>query len=201
MQIRDIKQLRDAAPFSLTAVDGLLAVESMLQDALRYVPYCDEHRSVWSYRIARIILEAASQVDSAWKATAKLQAPTTIKRKLNINDHRDRFGALVARQGVVFFSAGSISTLTPFKDWQPPDAEPPEWWRAYNKLKHDRFTFQNEGTLDHALNSVAALLLTIICSGTCDLALMVARLLDTCDRYPWSHTSTVYSSRFLGIAM
>jgi len=41
MFIRDIYQLRDAAPFGVTAIEGLLTVEADLQEALRFVPYCE----------------------------------------------------------------------------------------------------------------------------------------------------------------
>lgn len=72
---RDIHQLRDAPAFGVIAVDGLLNAEATLHEALRYIPYCDEHRSVWSPTFARIILDAASQVDSLWKATANWLTP------------------------------------------------------------------------------------------------------------------------------
>src|SRR4029434_8626593 len=99
MMIKDLKQLQDARSFSFTAVEGLLSVERELEVALRYVPYCDEHRDVWSGHFASIILEAAHQVDSIWVATAKLD-DSTIKpdAKLSITDHHNRFSGFVAKQ-------------------------------------------------------------------------------------------------------
>jgi hypothetical protein len=188
--LRDIHQLRDAPQFGVTAVEGLLTVEAMLQEAVRYVPYSDEHRSVWSSHFTRIILDAASQVDSVWKATAKIEAPATASDKLKLKDHFDRFGALVAGQQVVFFGGQSPCTISPFEAWQKSSFSSPGWWNAYNKLKHDRFANQTEGTLDHAVNAVAALLLAIIYSGSCDLALISAALLDPSSSNPWAFTKT-----------
>jgi len=186
--LRDMHQLRDAPPFGITAVEGLLTTEAMLQEAVRYVPFCDEHRSVWSSHFARVILEAASQVDSVWKATAKIVDPTT--DRLTLKDHFDRFGTLVARQGAVFFCGTSPCIIRPFSVWHKSNFSPPAWWDAYNKLKHDRFANQTEATLDHAVNTVAALLLAIIYSGSCDLALISASLLDPSSSNPWAFTKT-----------
>ena len=188
--LRDMNQLRDAPPFGVTAVEGLLTVEAMLQEALRYVPYCSEHRCVWSSHFARIILDAASQVDSIWKATAKIIAPATASDKLTLKDHFDRFGTLVARQQVVFFSGESPCTISPFNGWRDSGFSSPAWWDAYNRLKHDRFSNQTEATLDHAVNAAAALLLAIIYSGSCDLALISAALLDPSSSNPWAFTNT-----------
>ena len=188
--LRDIHQLRDAPKFGVTAIEGLLTVEATLQEALRFVPFCDEHRNVWSSHFTRIILDAASQVDSVWKATAKISAPATSSDRLTIKDHYDRFGGLVARQNLLFFGGQPPCIIRPFSDWLNSSFPSPAWWDAYNKLKHDRFANQTEGTLEHAVNAVGALLLAIIYSGSCDLALISATLLDSSANNPWAFTET-----------
>jgi len=45
--------------------------EDMLQDVLRYVPYCSEHKSVWSPKLVTILHEVCSQLDSLWFYQAK----------------------------------------------------------------------------------------------------------------------------------
>jgi hypothetical protein len=186
----NIHQLKDAPPFGPTAIDGLLAAEAMFQDALRYVPFCDGHRTTWSPHFARIILDAASQVDSVWKATTKVLDPTTATDKLTLKAHYEAFGVLVAKQEMVFFGGSSPCTIAPFRVWQASTFAPPPWWDAYNKLKHDRFSHQTEGTLDHAVSAVAALFLAILYSGACDVALQSAALLDPSDSNPWAFTTT-----------
>lgn len=188
--LRDIHQLRDAPAFGVTAIEGLLTAENMLYEALRYVPYCNDHLAVWSSHFTQIILDAASQVDSVWKATAKIVAPSTATEKSSLNKHYKRFGSLVAKQLVVFFGGESPCTIHPFQQWQIPPFSSPPWWDAYNKLKHDRFSNQREATLEHAINAVAALFLAIVYSGTCDLALISGNLVDPSQRNPWAFTST-----------
>jgi hypothetical protein len=188
--LRDIHQLRDAPQFAMTAIEGLLTAEADLHEAVRYVPYCDAHRGVWSSHFARVILDAASQVDSIWKATTNLVDPTTQGSRLTITDHFARFGPSVACQGVVFFGGSSPCTISPFAAWRGGSFSSPAWWEAYNRLKHDRFGNQTEATLEHAVNAVAALILAIIYSGKCDLALMAAELLDPSASNPWAFTAT-----------
>jgi hypothetical protein len=188
--LRDIKQLQNAPAFGVTAIEGLLTVEGMLQEALRFVPYCDKHREVWSSHFARIILDAASQVDSVWKATAKLNDPATASDKLTLKGHFDRFGKLVAKQQAVFFGGATPCVINPFGCWQGPTFSAPTWWEAYNKLKHDRFSNQTVATLDHAVNAGAALLLAVIYCGTCDLPLLSAALVDSGCHNTWAFTPT-----------
>lgn len=185
---RDVHQLSDAPAFGVTAVEGLIDVEASLHDALRYVPFCDEHRDVWSPAFARIILEAASQVDSVWKATAKFQDPGAGDR-LTLKDHYDRFGSLVAKQQTVFFGGASPCAVCPFRVWQGGSTSP-AWWIAYNALKHDRFSNQAEAKLIHAVEAVSALLLAVVYSGSCDVALFSTMLLDSSGRNPWAFTDT-----------
>ena len=117
MQLRDINQLQNAPTFAVSAVEGLSTVEDMLQEALRYVPFCIEHHSVWSPHFTTIILEAASQVDSIWKVTAKLDNPSSASEKLTLKDHFDRYGRLVAKQQVVFFGGAQPRAIGPFTGW------------------------------------------------------------------------------------
>jgi hypothetical protein len=191
MMFRDIHQLRDAPLFGVTAIEGLSTAETSLREALRFVPFCDEHRFVWSSHFTSIILEAASQVDSIWKATEKIVHPAAVNRNVTIKNHYNRFGNLVAAQKVIFFGGASPCVIHPFEEWENISSfSSPTWWEAYNKLKHDRFANQTEATLEHAVNAVGALLLAIIYSGSCDLALISAKLLDTSQYNPWAFTKT-----------
>jgi hypothetical protein len=186
---RDIHQLEDAPPFGFTAIEGLLTVETSLQEALRYIPYCDEHKNIWSSHFARIILDASSQVDSIWKATSKIIDPASSSEIHTIRDHFDRYGSWVAKQKVVFFGSDPPILVNPFIEWEQ-NFSSPKWWKAYNSLKHDRFTFQKEATLECAVSALAALFLAIVYSGTCDLALIISELLDPTNHNPWAFTKT-----------
>lgn len=187
---RDMAQLRTDQGFGFTAITAFNAVEYELAEALKFVPYCDEHLSVWSYQFGRIILEASSQLDSIWKFSTKLDDPSANTDRLTIANHHDRFGKHVEHQKVIVFSSPTAAVLKPFEAWIDPQNHRPEWWDAYNALKHDRYANQTKGTLGNALQSVAALMLAIVYSGHCDLAIINSKMLATYMHNVWAFTST-----------
>lgn len=160
--------------------------------ATKFVPYCPEHLEVWSPQFAQIILDCASQIDSLWKATEQTHNPSSSNEKRTIIDHWNCYGNLVASQKVIFFGAPNPAVIEPFSTWTGSTFQSPPWWQAYNKLKHDRFSNQKEATMSHALHSVAGLLLAIVYSGVCDLALISAQMLDTSKNgyNPWAFTES-----------
>lgn len=190
LEFRDLNQLQNSPPFAWTAVESFLNVERELSDVLKVIPYCEDHKNVWSPQLAGIILEAASQLDSIWKASTKLDEPSTATDKLTIKDHRKRFELMVSNQFVVLFAAETASIITPFFDWQANANSSPAWWVTYNSLKHDRFSNHTKATVTHAVNAVAGLLLGIVYSGNCDSAIINANLLDSADYNPWAFTDT-----------
>lgn len=189
---RDMHQLRDAPPYGITALEGLCAVEAALETAVKYVPYCTVHLDVWSPQFAQIILDSASQIDSLWKAAEQTQNPSSSNEKRTITDHWDRHRHSVAAQKVIFFGGPNPAVIAPFSEWDGSSYKSPSWWQAYNKLKHDRFSNQSEATMSHATHSVAALLLAVVYSGVCDVALISAQMLDTSKSSynPWAFTET-----------
>ncbi|MCG6157080.1 hypothetical protein [Rubinisphaera margarita] len=192
MMIRDIHQLREAPPYGIVAVEGLATAEAAFQTAAKYVPYCPEHLDVWSPQFAQIILECASQVDSLWKAVEKTENPSSSTDKLTIKNHWDRYRDSVSPQKVIFFGGPNPAVISPFDVWSDTTFQSPDWWQAYNKLKHDRFTYQAEATMSNALRSIAGLFLAIVYCGVCDLALISAQMLDTSKHgyNPWAFTKS-----------
>ncbi|WP_339748382.1 hypothetical protein [uncultured Rubinisphaera sp.] len=190
--LRDIHQLRDAPPYGMVALEGLTAAEAAFETTTKFVPYCPEHINVWSPQFAQIIMDCASQIDSLWKAVEQTQTPPSSNKKLTIQDHWVRYRSLVATQKVIFFGGPNPAVIEPFLAWNDLSFRSPDWWQAYNKLKHDRFSNQTSATMSHALHAVAGLLLAIVYSGACDLALISTQLLDTSKNgyNPWAFTDT-----------
>lgn len=167
------------------AVEGYLFIESMLKETLHYVPSVPEHQSVWSPRFTTIILEACSQMDSLWKQVGVELGHWKKDGRPTIQQYFMRFGQQLAHQWVMFFEGALTSMISPFYRWESntfkaPDykGRTPEWWQAYNDLKHNRLANRKKATLENATQSLAALLLSIVYSGTCDQAIMDAELFD-----------------------
>lgn len=53
------------------------------------------------------------------------------------------------------------------------------WWKAYNALKHDRIRNRREGTLQYAVESLAALFLAILYCDVCHHSLSTSGWLQS----------------------
>lgn len=149
--------------------------ESMLSEVLEVVPYCPEHEGVWSPRLATIVLDVCSQLDSLWKYEAR-QSPYVSKPQLNIKDYFEYYGKQVAPRWLVFWAEEPLR-LQPFVRWANlsgytrDDYEKLEWWGAYNKLKHDRYRNCTYATLAISVSALAGLFLSILRYEGCRAAL------------------------------
>ena len=150
-------------------------VEGQLRTFLDRVPFVPEHDQVWSPALASCLLEACSQLDSFWKASADHPA----ERRLDIRDHFVSFGASVAARWLVAWGDDGRE-LRPFGLWgsagtvTKADCKPPPWWQAYNALKHHRWANIKEATIENAANAVAGLFLAIVQCAQCTDSLVEA---------------------------
>lgn len=161
-------------PFSANSViSSFIATEDALTQFLRFVPYCEEHKTVWSPALATTILETCSQLDSLWQYEAR-QSPCVTKEKLTIKDYFQYYGQYVANKWLVFYGETS-EKLQPYAVWAEAPQYVPEqytnyrlqWWRAYNALKHNRFVNRSEGKLEYAVQALAGLFLSILRAESC----------------------------------
>ena len=140
-------------------------IELRLKELVRVLPFvrASELREIRSPRLASILLESASLVDTLLRH----HLPTTFfqangKRKsrhrATIQDYREQLDAtLKLSTAKTLLLLGVPSLLTPFKEWQNQPADIPEWWRKYNELKHDRLASAQATTLLDCLLSTCAL--------------------------------------------
>ena len=75
-----------ASNISNSVLSWYVDAEDMLQDVLRYVPYCLEHKSVWSPKLVTILHEVCSQLDSLWFYEA-IKSPFVKEDRLNIKNY------------------------------------------------------------------------------------------------------------------
>jgi hypothetical protein len=153
---------------SSSVISWFNATEQMLHDVLEVIPYEPAHEDVWSPRLVTVILEACSQLDSLFKYQAK-QSPYVVKDRLDITDYFEFFGEPLAPKWSVFWADIPLK-LFPYESWRTAPVFKKtnysgyelEWWKAYNKLKHNRIENRREGKVKWAVHSLAALLLGIL---------------------------------------
>lgn len=164
-------------------LEGFLLLEKDLGECLSYVPYCQEHLSVWSPRFTAIIFEAASQLDSLWRVAAVVDGKTQADDRPTVGTYLSLFGPSIAKQWAVFFGVRPPQVIRPFAPWQSSTFKPHDyknhklqWWESYKALKHNRLDHAYQATLENAIDSVGALFIGIVYSGICDTALLDAEI-------------------------
>lgn len=132
-----------------------LPLEADLDSLSRYIEFDEPNFDVYSVELARFILSASAEVEAVLKDLIFLYSrasPRNISECMNSilkssPDFPDK-AVLSQRYGLM---------LRPWDNWRYGKA--PDWWQAYNGIKHDRRSSFHMANLRNALNAVAALYL------------------------------------------
>jgi len=146
-------------------LSNFISVERMLSEFLETIPYCKAHEAVWSQKLGTILIESCRQLDSFWRACARLSAYT--RPKPDITNFFEYFGPTVATRWIVFWS-NEGHRIEPFAEWSKAagfngsDYLSVDWWKAYNDVKHDALVNQQEATLGRAVRAIGGFFLAIV---------------------------------------
>lgn len=131
-----------------------LTLDEDLTRLSRFIEFDQDNFSCFSIECARILLAAASEVDVVAKQIC--QESIGGSKANNILEYREvicsrhtklpEIQVMIPRYGI---------KLTPWNRWS--EGENPDWWRAYNKVKHERNAHFREASLINTLNSTAGL--------------------------------------------
>ncbi|WP_127132500.1 hypothetical protein [Pseudoflavitalea rhizosphaerae] len=136
-----------------------LAIQKDLEKISRYIEFCPDNLQTYSIELAHILLSASSEVDVLMKQLCNTVAPGGIFE--NINHYRN---AITIHIPDLINEQISIPrygmTHRPWENWNGLDN--PDWWRSYNRVKHQRNDHYSEANLQNTINSVGALLITSV---------------------------------------
>ena len=136
-----------------------VALESDIEATTQYVECYEANHNTYSVAYAQIILSAGSEVDVVSKLLCNKVQPTS--KAENINDYRtilhSEYNSLHDLK--VLIPRYNLS-LTPWDSWV--SANNPDWWKLYNKIKHERHNFYKEANLKNALFSVSGLFCLVL---------------------------------------
>jgi hypothetical protein len=135
-----------------------LALERDIEAVSRFIEFDPANFDVFSIELARLLFAAASEVDVMAKLICRQVDPDS--EASSINAYKT---ALVPAVPTILTTAVNVPryglTLQPWENWQTPgDQSHPDWWNAYNKVKHHRSTHFHRATLANTLNALAGLL-------------------------------------------
>ena len=134
--------------------DYYIALENDIRKLSRYIEFDESNFMVHSIELTRLLLTASSEVDVVLKELCKLTEPDSRAENINAykNIIKEKFPAII-NTGVTCPLYGL--SLAPWSNWM--DDENPEWWKSYNKVKHERNNNYKSANLNNVLNSVAGL--------------------------------------------
>ena len=139
----------------------LLSIESDLETVSRFVELHQDNFQCFSIEISRLLMTAAAEVDVVCNQICKKIDPKY--RADSINKYQEEivkaynsipgFKVIIPRHGL---------TLQPWQKWGVKKDNPPLWWTAYNKIKHQRHTHYHSGNLKNVLNAIAGLFVMVL---------------------------------------
>ena len=143
------------------------SLEEDFMKYLRFVPLTDEHDEVWSLYLGDLLIRTGSILDSFFRRaifSPELDTATNIKKyrtlddlRINMGTYREVFDPFYGLSSKNIHELRTFKSLTPFFSWS--SNKSPDWWEAYNNVKHDRFENKKEATLKSTLNALGGVFL------------------------------------------
>jgi len=134
--------------------DYYISLTEELKEISRFVEFTQSNFKTHSIAFTRLLLSAGSEVDVVAKQLCKRYAPTTKFR--NINECRDTLlRHLPALPTIETTMHRHKLNFIPWKEWE--SGKNPEWWTAYNKVKHQRNANYGLANLEMCLEATAGL--------------------------------------------
>ena len=131
-----------------------LVLEADLLEVSRFIEFAQDNYDSYSIENARLILLACSEVD---KLCHKLCSNFSKRKKnINITFYRETLNKHISHVAYMKVEVPRYGLeIIPFDNWQKKSS--PDFWQAYNRIKHDITKHKEAAKLIHAINSIAAL--------------------------------------------
>jgi hypothetical protein len=142
-------------------------IEKRLVEITSIIPFASESdlKNIYSPRLVPIMVETCSVIDTLFRdlMPEEFQRPGPKGRRMtrngaNIYDYyRELESSLQLGATKSLLLQGKPVVLCPFKKWSDQSSSPMDWWRVYNRLKHDRIKCSKEASLFHCIDALCAL--------------------------------------------
>ena len=146
------------------------SLEDEFLAATRYFPFEKTHKKIWSEFFSDLLTKTGNSIDSFFRNMLKdvsscscdyqhIDALLASRRKRDIRFFRDLFEPMYFLSGVEVSIAYGLTFYE--KNFRPFEKfgcnEIPEWWTAYNHVKHTWFDCIEEATLENVVSALAGL--------------------------------------------
>jgi hypothetical protein len=135
-----------------------LSIERDFEKLSRYVEFTKANNETFSIELARLIMSSAQEVDVIMKKLCLLVDSESNTK--NIKDYKEVITANLPEfvQEEISIPRFGMSGK-PWINWND-DKNPPCWWTANNKIKHQRTDHFEKANLKNAFNAIGGLLIT-----------------------------------------
>lgn len=134
-------------------VSNYLSIERRLLEFMDSVPFIEQNHGVVSPRLVELIIDSCSLLESVFRYEIG------VDRRLVFRDYACELEKALRLDGAtVIVLVQPVSFLRPFHGWSD---SAPEWWRAYNSVKHNRIENSGRATYHNVIMAMAALQLVL----------------------------------------
>jgi len=133
-----------------------LALERDIEVVSRYIEFVPANENVFSIELAHLLFAAASEVDVVSKLICE-QVGASQRCETIVDYKRILLQALPALPSATVNVPRHGLSFKPWENWG--GDRHPDWWGAYNKVKHERDAHFSKATLKNALNALGGLLI------------------------------------------
>lgn len=123
----------------------------------RFVELVPENYGTYSIEIVRLLLTIGSEIDVVLKLICEAIDPSSKAKNITgyfrvISKHYPEFPETIITSKIDYHTA-------PWREWR--EGKTPEWWRAYNDVKHERNRFFSAANIGNLLEALAGLCVAV----------------------------------------
>jgi hypothetical protein len=136
-----------------------MALERDLEIISHYIEIDKSNFTVFSVELLKLLLALGSEIDVVLKVMCL--TIDSSKKSDNINEYREivlRQYPLLPQLRVKHIESSIL--LEPWAEWA--SGTNPQWWKAYNEIKHDRTSKYSAANLQVVLNASAGLFISVL---------------------------------------
>jgi hypothetical protein len=167
-----------------------LSLERDFIKTIDYVEIAESNAKTHSIEFVKLLLLAGSEVDVVAKMICTAVAPS--RPAENIAQYRDILTtAFPGIYGLELSIPRYELKPKPWASWDPAAAKSPDWWKAYNIVKHERDKNFESANQENVTNAMGGLMCLLLYFYRADLYLQPLPELFWCDGFAQGLTGQV----------
>lgn len=136
-----------------------LAIDKDFETLSRYIEFTESNNQVFSIELARLLMAATQETDVVLKQICQLVNPKG--KAETISDYKEIIISNIPEfiEESIHIHRFGMSSM-PWENWR--GKTNPEWWKANNKIKHQRVEHFELANLKNTFNAIGGLLTAVL---------------------------------------